>query len=620
MCNFDNMTAKLKKEGMLVKCLFVMPQVCRKFGDPYRFPIGMCYISGMIKAKGFNVINLNLNHKKESVELVLEEYIKIHQIDVLLVGGLITHYSKIKKVVDVTKAINPKIITIVGGGVITGRPEIVMSGMENADFGIVNEGEYSVCELLEAIENKSSFERIAGILYRKNGELVINERRADIQNLDEIPYPDYDGFEMDYYLENRLGAYSNAVPNRTFGIVTSRSCPFQCTFCFHSCGNTYRQRSLENVFREIEYLIEKYQVEYFNIYDELFAVDEKRVKLFCETMKSYGIPWECSMRVDRVTEDMLQNFKDAGCALVGFGIESMSNVVLKSMKKHITTDMVNRAIRLAEKVGIPCGGNLIFGDIEETLDTARASLEWYKSNSSALMNLALIAVYPGSYLYNYALENNIIRDELNYIENGCLMINVSKMSDKEYAILVDEIENCRRKEFTTENSVKVIKIDKRNKNVDLEIRCAHCGEIFYYRNVDLLLPIMQRVCPQCQHEYGLDIVDCFSDLAEKAFGAYQDKKICIWGKVSFLDKMIGNTNLKNNENLYIVDKSPLKREFYVVNKEVLSPEILIDQDFKCVVVACVDYLEEIHAEVRMKYPDIEKVVGIYDFLFDELPE
>jgi len=84
--------------------------------------------------------------------------------------------------------------------------------------------------------------------------------------------------------------------------------------------------------------------------------------------------------------------------------------------------------------------------------------------------------------------------------------------------------------------------------------------------------------------------------------------------------MIENTNLKNRTDIYIVDKSPLKRDFRVWNKDVFAPDILIDQDFQCVIVACVDYLEEIQAEVKIKYPHIQKVIGIYDLLFDELSD
>lgn len=516
-----------------LNCLIVMPQVVRKMGDPYRFPIGICYISSMLKSEGYSVITLNVNHERDNIEDLLERYITQYNIDVLLTGGLIIHYSKIKNIIDAAKLIRPQIINIIGGGVVTGRPEVVMRGLQNADFGIVNEGEYSVCELLEALEGKTNFEDIKGILYRKNGTIVQNENREDIANLDKIPYPDYEGFGMNYYLGKGLGAYSSSVPTRTFGIITSRSCPYKCTFCFHSCGNTYRQRSLENVFGEIEYLIEKYRVEYFNIYDELFAVDEERVRDFCNKMKKYNIPWECSMRVDRVTEPMLELLKDGGCAMVGFGIESMDLSVLKSMQKFITPEMVNKAIQLAEKVGIACGGNLIFGDLNETLETAYTSLAWYEQNQYAQVTLALIAVYPGTHLYEQALIKGIISDELQYIESGCLNINISQMTDLEYGELLQKINATREQDSLPPNFMKVITIDKFNKQMELEVCCPNCGEVFIYPNADLLLMKMKQICPGCQNKYQIESIRCFYELVEKVFEPYREKKYVYGGNWTF---------------------------------------------------------------------------------------
>ena len=146
------------------------------------------------------------------------------------------------------------------------------------DYGVIGEGEYTAAELIDAIINKKDFSRIKGIIYKdESGRIVRTQPRPEIEDIDSLPYPDYDGFNVDRYLERHFPAteYFRALGHdnpRIIDMVSSRSCPFSCTFCFHTSGKKYRQRSLGSFFKEAEYVIQKYNANIIALNDELFSV------------------------------------------------------------------------------------------------------------------------------------------------------------------------------------------------------------------------------------------------------------------------------------------------------------------------------------------------------------
>lgn len=131
---------------------------------------------------------------------------------------------------------------------------------------------------------------INGLVFKKNDKLNITKPRDEIKDLDSIPFPDYKGFGFEKIM-NAVASLVGINETNTITTITSRSCPFSCTFCFHSSGKKYRQRSLDNFFEELDYLVQEYGVKYIFIADELFAYNMERVKEFCDRIKKYDIKW-----------------------------------------------------------------------------------------------------------------------------------------------------------------------------------------------------------------------------------------------------------------------------------------------------------------------------------------
>lgn len=344
--------------------------------------------------------------------------------------------------ISIAKSINKDIISIVGGGLVSSNPIVSMKILVDADYAVLNEGEHTIIELCNALENNASVEKIRGIVYRdKNGHCIENEIREDIKDIDSLPFPDREGFKFAEVLEKTEKFGWNVT------IDSSRSCPYKCNFCFHTCGQKYRTRSLENTFKEIEHLIEKYNVTNIMFTDELFTHNIKRLKFFCERIKNYDIEWGCYGAVQNITYEIAKLLKNSGCKFVIFGIETADNKVLKSMHKPFKLHQINNALNICADIGLSFEGYLLLGDIEEDSQTIKKTINWYKENprfARFIPGISPVIPYPGTKLYQICLERGIIDNEEKFMKRKDLsqggvpnpIINMSKLSDEKYLDLV----------------------------------------------------------------------------------------------------------------------------------------------------------------------------------------
>lgn len=235
--------------------LLVMPRIVNKVGDGYSFPLGLPYVSSSMKKAGFNVFTLNLNHHSGNVEDLIREKIEENNIDAVFTGGLSFQYYPLRQLAEAVKNIDKNLFLLVGGGIITGDPEAAMKALEYADVGVIGEGEITDVEVCKALENGTPLDKIEGLIIKKeNGEYFKTPPRKEIEDINSIPWPDYDGFELEKSFESTPGV-SGLNSTRTIFMLGSRSCPYQCSFCFHTVGKRYRQRSLDNFFEELEYIL-----------------------------------------------------------------------------------------------------------------------------------------------------------------------------------------------------------------------------------------------------------------------------------------------------------------------------------------------------------------------------
>lgn len=492
--------------------LIVTPKYVNVVGEHYHFPVGLAYISASLKKEGYNVHCLNLNHYDESVETILQREIIGKNIDIFCIGGLSAHFNKIIAVLNIARNIKPDMITIAGGGLISSEPALMLEALK-LDFGIIGEGEETIAELADAIINKKDFRNVNGIVYVDKAEgLIMTPPRKEITDLDSVPWPDYDGFEMDKYVDMFIpSSYHNLHPfdqPRELPLIASRSCPYNCTFCYHPIGNKYRQRSLNSIFEELDYMAKRFKINILGVYDELFSTDRKRLEEFCERIKKYNLKWSVQLRVDRVDAEMLGMMKDAGCYYLSYGLESACDKILESMKKKITVSQIEKALKLTREAGIGIQGNFIFGDSAETWETANETLEWWLNHKEYQIWLTPIETYPGTELYHRAVSKGVIPDRLKFIEDGCPIINVSSMSDEEYEKLMGLL---RYHSFMNRISPDIISLEKMKTHpvmgdlYALKARCPHCHRIVEYNNINIR-GIRKLPCRECNQRFDLPFI------------------------------------------------------------------------------------------------------------------
>lgn len=263
-----------------------------------------------------------------------------------------------------------------------------------ADYAVYGEGEETLLEFLEG----KSLSDIDGLIWRNGDCIVVNKPRQLNLDLDSLPFPEYDLFDMDKYAQERIP------------LNTARGCPHLCTYCAVDMviGRRFRARTAPNVVDEIEKWYRK-GYRNFGFNDSTFTENMKRsVEIADEIIKrGIEIEWDLrtGIRVDRVNEEVLTKLKQAGCTFIAFGIESIDKEVLALLKKGINYDQVKEAVSIAKKCGIGVGGFFMIGTPGDTYEKFRKSYEFADTDLFDEARFYNTEPYPGTELFEWIKEN-----------------------------------------------------------------------------------------------------------------------------------------------------------------------------------------------------------------------
>lgn len=591
--------------------LIVMPRFRDNPKEGYFFPFGIPYISAALKNTGFFVLTLNLNHVDSPYE-TLKQRIIDHNIDILLTGSTSADYHAVKIIIDKAKSVKNALRIICGGGLISGDPIPAMTALEIVDFGVIGEGEATIVELCQTIEKKDNVASVKGIIYKKNNTYEITPPRPPIDDIDSIAWPDYEGFDYGTYLKSSDIGIHGLHYNHAGMFLSSRSCPYNCTFCFHTIGNKFRQRSLDDFFAEVDYLLSIYEIDFFYTHDEFFTYSLKRAKEFCEKMAQYKMPWQTALRVDSITDELLELLKMGNCKLISFGFESADNSILKSMKKNITVEQIERALEMVIKSGISFSGAFIFGDKNETFQTAKNTLQWWKDHRQYNIVLKSIFTYPGSEIYKYALENKIIKDPVAFLKAGCPVINISKMSQGEFNSIAKEIALLEVFGYNQAQNVKLESIDETNGFCSLDANCFYCGTKNKWTKYRFFTTSF-GVCEQCKGRQRVPLPKTLFNQIETNINTLVSKKrIALWGMANHaIDFLEGSNIVPNSSNLFLIDNSEEKQGIILGGKTVCRPSIIEEKNLELIIVFAIFYFAAIKSQVESSYDNV-KVIPIYD--------
>jgi len=311
----------------------------------------------------------------------------------------------------------PSAPIILGGPHATGSPETTVS-VRGVAAAVIGEGELTFLDIVNKVKNNISFPEIKGIAYQDvNGKCIKTEPRELIYDLDALPLPARDLLPMDIYYSPPTKSLGGT---RIANILSSRGCPFHCSFCLSDMmwGKRYRQRSINKIIEEMEDCANNYGCDEFNFNDDLFTADKNRVKGFCDKIveKKINISWVAMSRADYVDMDLLKTMKKAGCKKIAMGLESGSEKVLKYMNKRMNLDKSIEAVKMIKKAGIATGASFVLGHIGETRETIKQTIAFAKKLNPDTVAFFQASPYPGTEFYRMAKEAGYIRENAQWVD------------------------------------------------------------------------------------------------------------------------------------------------------------------------------------------------------------
>lgn len=368
-------------------------------------PLGLLYIAAYLKEYGPK--NLEIKVLDTVLEEMgyheIEEFIRKENPDVVATQALTFTLIDALKVIKVAKRFNPKIVTVLGGRHCDIYPEETAS-LELVDYVIRGEGEIAFTQLIKNLHNQHELKKIAGLTF-KTKEGIINNPPQLIENLDRLPFP---ARELTSYRKYRFLLAKTSVFTT---LITSRGCPYGCTFCDEG-RKRFRAISASRVVDEIIDCKKRWGIDTFFIFDSTFTVNRQRVLDFCDELigQKADIVFDVRSRIDLIDDEILTKFKKAGCVRIQYGVESGNDKILKNINKLITVEQVKEVVNKTRRYGFEILCDFMIGLPGETekeiMDTINLSLNLPIDYAQ----FAITTPYPNTTLYREGIRKRLFVD------------------------------------------------------------------------------------------------------------------------------------------------------------------------------------------------------------------
>jgi len=359
-----------------MKIAFIPNFVVKADGASTPFiPLGILSIIGCLRRENINDVNLidlNCMLQQGGQNFSADFY---HYVTRFLLDGnydligLSTNCTSFHHVVSIARRIKKenRKITIVVGGQGPQTPSLapsILNAFPFIDYLVSGEGEITVPKLIHSVQKGKVPVDLPGIYFKLNGKTIINQPNSLIENLDELPIPDFESLNVD----NNVGKYKNS--ESSIHIEQGRGCPFNCTYCSTSVFWRHHPRckSVFRVIREMNILNELYSIDNFTLVNDCFNSDQDYLLKFCKLMQLSKKPytWGCWLRLDRVNEETLNALWAGGCRAFNAGIESGSERIQRLINKNLNLDYVINNLIHAAKKGFHITTSFVIGFPEET--------------------------------------------------------------------------------------------------------------------------------------------------------------------------------------------------------------------------------------------------------------
>jgi len=382
----------MKKANATKVALVNSPLIEETYHHPLFPPLGLAYLAAVLEQNDFEVRIMDcpvceMDHEKLRADLASFEPTLVG------IASMTATIPSALKSARVAKEACPDAKVIMGGPHATFADTEILTEEAAVDIVVRGEGEETLLELAQNSPKLDRLGEIRGITFRDNDQFVKTPDRPFIQNLDELPRPAYKYLPIEKY---------RIYGKKFLPIMTSRGCPFQCSFCVASqmFGAKFRARSPKNVVDELEWLRDEYEAEGVSFHDDTLTLDRKRILDICDEIieRKIRLAWGCQTRVDQVSREVLSKMRKAGCNEVSFGVESGCQRILDAVHKRVSIQQCENAIKWAKEEGLFVAVSTIVGYPGETKETMKQTLDLIHRIEPDDVWLCLATPYPGTEL------------------------------------------------------------------------------------------------------------------------------------------------------------------------------------------------------------------------------
>lgn len=368
----------------------------------YYPPLGLLYLATVLNQKGYVAKIIDAVPMQMDYNDIIEQ---IDEFKPFMVG--ITTYTTsmvdVLKLAEHSKQILPQALVVLGGHHPTLYPK-ESAGYPNIDYILQGEAEETLVQLLHVLQNNlgaDALKAIDGIGFKAGETIFVNPQKAFLKNLDNLPIIDRQLLPLEIY-KSIVGRNSMVAT-----VMSSRGCPFRCTFCF-TPNKRYRSRSTENMVQEIKYLVALGFKEVF-FFDDLFALKPQKVIEFSKRLRqeNINIEWSFRARISTITEELVREVKQSGVHRIQFGIESGVDKTLIRIKKDTTRQQIAYAIALCRRYGIQTIGSFIIGLPDETAADMQQTIRFSRNIGLNYAQYNILIPYPFTAIYHEGLMKNV---------------------------------------------------------------------------------------------------------------------------------------------------------------------------------------------------------------------
>jgi len=415
-----------------MKVLLINPPFNRLKGLKKMFyPIGLGYIGAVLKDNGFEVKIYQVENNRGALAKVslknkyqqmfqkyhnylqalktdhhyvwneIREIFRVEKPKVVGISCMTVHLKTGLKMADIIKEMDKECKVVFGGPHPTIIPDDIMQS-ENVDFAIRGEGEYTMLALCQAIaDGAGDLKKIDGLSFKIKNRIIHNSPRKLIKDIDTLPFP----------LRTNL-IFSHLFSPQDLGVmITSRGCPFGCTFCSSRSiwGKKVRYNAVKKIIDEIKLLVSECRTREFFFWDDSFSFNRERIIEICNTLikEKIEISWGCTTRLDLLDDELLSWMRQAGCSQIDVGIESGSERILKKIRKGIILKQIKQGIKLITDHNIFVTTFFMIGFPDETEEDIRRTFDLIK-NVNATVTISLFTPYPGTELFQNLLDIGMV--------------------------------------------------------------------------------------------------------------------------------------------------------------------------------------------------------------------